>query len=448
MKKVITYGTFDVLHRGHKLLLKRAKELGDYLVVAVTGEEYDKNRGKLNVSQSLHQRIKNVEKIGLVDEIIVEEFDGQKIIDIQKHKIDVFAIGSDWLGKFDYLKEYCEVVYLPRTKGISSTKLRNTIGFTKIGIIGCGRIASRFCKESKYVSNVEVVSVWGRNYKKLKKFATEHEIKYARKELTGMFDDVDAVYIASPHNSHYEYIKKCLDANKHVLCEKPMTLKVDQTEELLKIADEKKLILLEAIKTAFCNGFSKLVSFAKGGVIGKVIQIDASFTKMIFDKDSREFKLEYAGGSHNELMTYPLLVACKILGHDVESRINTRFKNNSEVDVYSNLRLEYESSIANLNVGIGAKKEGDLIITGTKGYIYVPAPWWLTKEFEIRFEDSDKNEKFTYKFQGDGLRYEIAEFVDCIKKGTHSFKLTHADMIFLAKYIDISSFTKIININT
>lgn len=439
--KVITYGTFDVMHRGHTALLRRAKKLGDYLIVAVTGEEYDTNRGKLNVSQSLHERIKNVEKSGLADEIIVEEYDGQKLIDIQKYNVDVFAIGSDWKGKFDYLNEYCKVVYLPRTKGISSTKLRNTTGFIRLGLIGGGRIANRFLHETKYVNNVEVVSVWGRNYKKMKTFAKEHEIKYVRQKLSEMFSDIDAVYIATPHDSHYEFIKECLDANKHVLCEKPMTLKAEQTEELLKIANEKNLILLEAVKTAFCNGFSKLVSFAKGGVIGDVIQIDASFTKMIFDKESREFKSKYAGGSHNELMTYPLLVACKILGHDVISQINTRFKNKSEVDVYSNLRLEYKSSIANLSVGIGAKKEGDLIITGTRGYIYVPAPWWLTKEFEIKYENNYKNEKYTYKFQGDGLRYEIAEFVECINKKTKSFKLSHDDMVFLSKYIESVNFS-------
>ena len=152
MKKIITYGTFDVMHRGHISLLRRAKALGDYLIVAVTGEEYDKDRGKLNVSQSLHERIKNVEKTKLADEIVVEEYDGQKLIDIQEYEVDIFAIGSDWRGKFDYLNEYCQVVYLPRTKGISSTKLRNKTGFIRLGLIGGGRIANRFVRETKYVN--------------------------------------------------------------------------------------------------------------------------------------------------------------------------------------------------------------------------------------------------------------------------------------------------------
>ena len=125
MKKVITYGTFDLMHYGHVRLLERAKKLGDYLIVGVTSNDFDKRRGKINVQQSLMERIANIKSTGLADEIIVEEYEGQKIDDIINYGIDIFAIGSDWLGKFDYLKEYCDVIYLERTEGISSTKIRN-----------------------------------------------------------------------------------------------------------------------------------------------------------------------------------------------------------------------------------------------------------------------------------------------------------------------------------
>lgn len=448
MKKVITYGTFDILHRGHISILRRAKKLGDYLIVAVTGEEYDKNRGKLNVHQSTHERIKNVEKTGLADEIIIEEHEGQKLIDIQKYSVDIFAIGSDWVGKFDFLSEYCEVVYLPRTKGISSTSLRNKTGFLKIGMIGTGNIANRFLLESKYVNNIEIVSVYGRDFIKTKQYAKQHEIKYCRENFEEFLNDVDAVYIATPHNSHYDYIKRCLNKHKHVLCEKPMLLKKEQTNEILELARQNGLVLMEAIKTAYCNGFSKLVSFAKSGIIGEVIQLDANFTKLVTDKDRREFKSEYAGGSHNELMSYPLLAASKILGHDVINSKNIKFYNSTEVDIYSKVELQYEKATANLCVGTGAKKEGDLIITGTHGYIYCPAPWWLTREFELKFEDNSKNEKFTYKFQGDGLRYEISEFASCINSSmVESYKMPHSDIQFISKYIDVSSFTKSNKIN-
>ena len=125
MMKVITYGTYDVLHYGHIRLLERAKALGDYLIVGVTSDDYDRVRGKINLQQTLMERIETVKATGIPDEVIVEEYEGQKIDDIQRYNVDIFAIGSDWEGKFDYLNEYCKVVYLPRTLGISSSELRS-----------------------------------------------------------------------------------------------------------------------------------------------------------------------------------------------------------------------------------------------------------------------------------------------------------------------------------
>ena len=116
MIKVITYGTFDLLHYGHIRLLERAKALGDYFIVGVTADEFDINRGKINVQQSLSERIAALQETGLADEIIVEEYEGQKIDDIIKYDIDIFAIGSDWVGKFDYLKRHCTVKYLERLR--------------------------------------------------------------------------------------------------------------------------------------------------------------------------------------------------------------------------------------------------------------------------------------------------------------------------------------------
>src|SRR5574344_1054124 len=125
MTKVITYGTYDLLHYGHIKLLERAKALGDYLIVGVTADNFDMTRGKINVQQSLMERIESVRETGIADEIIVEEYEGQKIDDIIKYDIDIFTVGSDWKGYFDYLDEYCKVVYLDRTEGISSSQLRS-----------------------------------------------------------------------------------------------------------------------------------------------------------------------------------------------------------------------------------------------------------------------------------------------------------------------------------
>jgi len=131
MKKVITYGTFDLFHEGHYRLLQRAKALGDYLIVGVTTEDFDIRRGKMNVIDSLEERILNVQKTGFADAIIVEKDFGQKIQDIQNLDIDVFTVGSDWTGHFDYLNEYCSVIYLPRTEGISSSMLRERFHLVK-----------------------------------------------------------------------------------------------------------------------------------------------------------------------------------------------------------------------------------------------------------------------------------------------------------------------------
>lgn len=136
MVKVITYGTFDFLHFGHIRLLERAKQLGDYLVVGITADDFDKNRGKINVHQSLSERIEAVRKLGIADEIIVEEYEGQKIDDIRRLNIDVFTVGSDWRGYFDYLEDYCKVVYLDRTKGISSTEIRQEKRSISLGLVG------------------------------------------------------------------------------------------------------------------------------------------------------------------------------------------------------------------------------------------------------------------------------------------------------------------------
>jgi glycerol-3-phosphate cytidylyltransferase len=159
MKRVITYGTYDLLHEGHINLLRRAKALGDYLIVGVTNDSFDRERGKLNVRNNVLERVEAVKATGFVDQVIIEDYIGQKIDDILKYDVDIFAIGSDWEGKFDYLKEYCEVVYLPRTEGVSSTMLRaESETLVNIGVVGCGRIAKRFIPETTKIIIAQRIS--------------------------------------------------------------------------------------------------------------------------------------------------------------------------------------------------------------------------------------------------------------------------------------------------
>lgn len=434
--RVITYGTFDLFHEGHRRLLERARALGDHLIVGVTTDNYDDSRGKLNVAQTLMERINNVIGSGLADEVIIEEYEGQKIQDIQKHAVDIFAIGSDWLGKFDYLKDYCEVVYLDRTKGVSSTQLRNeSAGVLRVGIAGAGRIAARFVAEARFVSGVSVEAVYSRTWERTRAFADRLELEWANQSYDDLLDHVDAVYVATPHDTHYDYTKRAIEAGVHVLCEKPMTLSKALTEELFELAAARGVVLLEAVKTAFSPGFQRMVAVARSGSIGRVRSVDATFTKLV--SSGRELT-GHDGGSISELATYPLLAAVKLLGVGfTDLRTVSLRPPESEVEVFSRIDLTYPHAVASARTGLGVKAEGDLVVAGTAGYIYVPAPWWLTEYFEARFEDTRKSKKYYYKFDGDGLRYELAEFASMIRGGTaESFKLRPAESIAMADMIE------------
>ncbi len=183
--RVITYGTFDLFHEGHRRLLKRARELGDHLIVGVTSKSYDDARGKLNVQEPLLTRIRNVEESGWRTRSWSRNTKVEKVHDIQRYGIDIFAIGSDWLGAFDYLKTYCSVVYLDRTKGVSSTQLRNESagGVLKMGIVGAGRIANRFVAEARFVSGVSVEAVHSRRLERAVDFADGHELRRSVRHL-------------------------------------------------------------------------------------------------------------------------------------------------------------------------------------------------------------------------------------------------------------------------
>lgn len=411
MKKVITYGTYDLLHQGHINLLRRAKALGDWLIVGVTTDNFDLERGKMNTCNNVIERIEAIKATGYADQIIIEEYRGQKIDDIQKYGVDIFAIGSDWEGYFDYLKEYCEVVYLPRTQGISSTQLREERPMVNIGVIGTGSIARRFVPESKFVNSNAVVTAFNPNKEEGRSFCEEFGLEFSETEVE-LYDRCDAVYVASPHYSHYNYVKNALNAGKHVLCETPFVFSKAQAEELYDLAEKKKLVLMVALKTAFCPAFVHLVSLLKSGAVGEIVEVNASVTTLT-DESSEKLNKDYLGGSMNENACFPLLPIFKLLGMEYEN-INFYSKMKNEVDMFTKAVFRYPSAVASFQVGLGVKTEGNLVVAGTKGYAYVPAPWWKTDYFELRYENPADNKKFFYKWDGAGLRYEIQEFISCI----------------------------------
>lgn len=435
MTKVITYGTYDLLHQGHINLLRRAKELGDYLIVGVTSDSFDRGRGKLNVRNNVLERVEAVKATGYADEVIIEDYLGQKIDDIQKYDVDIFAIGSDWVGKFDYLNEYCKVVYLPRTEGISSTMLRAESQDTyKIGVIGSGRIANRFIPETKVVNGAEVVAVLNPDRDEAEAFAQKHKLE-AYTDFDNFAEKVGVVYIASPHLTHYDYIKRSLVAGKHVLCEIPFTLKKEEALELYRLAEEKNLVLMEASKTAYCPAFGHIVTLIKSGIIGDVVDVKASLSKMV-EPPTRELDAAQAGGAMSEHAPLTVMAIIKLLGLGWKD-IEFHTKRENGVDIYTKGVINYPHATSSFTLGIGVKTEGNLVISGTKGYVYVPAPWWLTSYFEVRYEDQTKNKKYFYSYDGEGLRYEIQEFLSMIVNDRRScYKLRRRESVGIAEIIE------------
>lgn len=406
MVTVITYGTYDMFHYGHIKLLERAKQLGDYLIVGVTSTDYDKTRGKINVQQTLMERIENVKSTGLADKIIVEEYEGQKIDDIKRYSVDIFTVGSDWQGKFDYLKEYCDVIYLERTKGISSSDLRSKERALTMGIVGDSyNYIDKFQKEDKYVNGIEIIGICTNCLAKMSD--NVKNLQYVTNDYNELLSKVESVYIKSKSQYHYEQVKQALKAGKHVLCESPICEDKEQCKELFELAKNKNLILLDSIRTAYATAYSRLLLLIKSGKIGNVVSVDATCTNMknLEDNDNKPESMRDWG--YNALL--PIF---QILGTDyLKSNITSFFIDEEKrYDYFSKVDFVYKNAVASIKVAEAAKSEGDLVITGTKGYIYVPAPWWKTDYFEVRYEDNENSERYFYQLDGEGIRYTLVAF--------------------------------------
>lgn len=389
MTKVITYGTYDLLHRGHVRLLERAKALGDYLIVGITSDDYDKTRGKINAAQSLMERIEGVKALGIADEIIVEEYEGQKIDDIRRLGVDIFTVGSDWEGKFDYLNEYCKVIYLPRTEGVSSSEIRSERRTVKFGFVGQGTVVEKYKRECQFVNGLAMAD----------------------------YASADAVYIQSHPRRHVADIRMALEAGKHVLCESPIALSGEDCRMLFELAEEKNLVLMDAIKTAYSTAYNRMLLLVKSGKIGRVVSVDATCTSLSDLEAGGDLSMKW--NARQAWAPAALLAVMQILGADYDSCRRTSFyaEGDADFDIFSRYDFRYPGAVASVTVGKGVKSEGELIVAGTRGYIYVPAPWWKTDYFEVRYENPEDNRRYFYQLDGEGIRYELVAFIKAICNG-------------------------------
>lgn len=437
MKKVITYGTFDLLHYGHIRLLERAKALGDYLIVGVTADDYDKTRGKINVQQSLIERMESVRELGIADEIIVEEYEGQKIDDIRRLGVDIFTVGSDWVGYFDYLKEFCQVVYLDRTQGISSSEIRDQERLLSIGLVGDSAYLNKIAAESLFVNGIQLTGVCCHSSERFSEQIKR--LPLVTESFDTLLEKSDAVYIHAVPSMHYALTKHALLAGKHVLCESPLALRADECNELYEIAKERTCILHESLRTAYATAFNRLVLIVKGGKIGKVVSVDAVCTSL---KDITSNDLENdIQDEWNSITAWgptAMLPVFQILGTEYKDvAIASHFLDEAKTfDSFTAMTFYYPNAVASIKVGNGVKSEGELIVSGTRGYVYVPAPWWKTDYFEIRYENPTLNKKYFYQLDGEGIRYELVDFAKSVGRPSANLYFNEETSLAIAKVME------------
>lgn len=404
MRTVITYGTFDLFHQGHYNILKRAKEEGDYLIVGVTGETYDVERGKLSVQDSLATRIENVKKTGFADKIIVEEYLGQKIPDILKYHVDVFVVGSDWKGKFDHIGKYCEIKYLERTKNISSTQIRQeNLNIYRFGIVTDEIYDNDAVIEPKIVSGIHVESVFAEDPALAKEFQEKYELNGGYSDYDEFLAGTDIAYVKTKRESRCEYVERAIKAGVHVITDMPFTLDTAKERELQKLADEKGVLVLGNVLTLYQHAFGQMLWMARGNMIGDLISVKCSISKKAFDEKCNFDFVDFAYFTSCAIM--------KILGCDIEDCHTKMVRNeNGEIN-YGLIEFSYKNSVAVAEISMDVEQECSMTILGTEGVLVVPEDWWRMGYFKYKNKSEARAKHYSSNFEGNGFRYLIQTMV-------------------------------------
>lgn len=417
MRKVITYGTFDMFHEGHYNILKRAKEHGDYLIVGVTGESYDIGRGKLSVRDSLATRMENVRATGFADQIIVEEYLGQKISDIIKYGVDAFVIGDDWKGKFDHLNEYCEMIYLPRTEGISSTQIREeTFKQHRIGIVADRVDDNTLTSEANKVSGFSVTDVFAEDPELATAFREKYGLLASHVDYQDFLENIDIVYVRTELKNRYKYIKAAIKAGKHVISDDPCSISVEQETELLDLAEENNVILMHNLKSLHTQVFIQLLWMVKSGLIGDVIRIDCSASKN--DKNIKQLFYELSASAITTIMS--------ILGTKYDSIEKRIIKQDDSIE-YMSMSIKYPDSEALINIGNRIKVDNKIEMVGTKGSIIMGDNWWRADSFSMYPTDGEPK-TFRMNYDGNGFKFIIKDMALMMNDGRLEYRLMNREL--------------------
>lgn len=427
MKKVITYGTFDLFHEGHYNIIKRAKDLGDYLIVGVTSESYDIERGKLNVRDSLIKRIENVRKTGLADEIIIEEYQGQKVSDIIKYDIDVLVVGSDWRGKFDYLKNYCDVQYLERTKNISSTKLRSQGIIFNIGIATDDIKDNDFVLESKFVSGIHVERVYCEDKEIARNFCEKYELDSWWSDYDEFLSDVDIVYIKCGQSRRAELVERALEQGKYVISDSPISLSSEKLRYLFDKAKEHNVVLIDRLTLVYLRAFNQLVWLVHSNLVGELVSVKCAISQDDFE----------GGRPFNETVSTAICAVLKLLGKKYQEVKTNAVKDMEGNFVYDMITMKYPNALATIEIGTTVDIEDELVIIGSNGRVTIPNDWWNTGYFEASISGKEFLKRYSFNFEGNGFRYLLQELMIMIRdKRTECTRLFYDESVKLIEILE------------
>ena len=307
------------------------------------------------------------------------------------------------------------------------------------GILGAGRIADKFCEALNFTQGSAVYAVASRNIKNGKAFATKHKATKCYSSYTNLVNDtnVDIIYIATPHAFHYEHTMLCLQNNKHVLCEKPMSLTTTQSKAMIDFATKQQLFLMEGLWTRCMPFTEKILSLIADDKIGIVKHIQADFGFAApFDADSRMYNKALGGGSVLDIGIYPIFLATLILGTPTTIKAFV-IPTITGVDDTADMLLQYpDGATAHLLSTIGFNTPITATIIGTKGIIAIHNPWFKATEMSLQLNDGSR-ETFSFPHLCNGFEYEIEHVMQCLSNGwLQSPKVPHNLTLQISQIMD------------
>jgi dihydrodiol dehydrogenase / D-xylose 1-dehydrogenase (NADP) len=288
----------------------------------------------------------------------------------------------------------------------------------RFSAIGLGTISHTFAKEFEYITGGTIVACGSRDISKAKEFAEQYNIpSFGDYDHAVYHENVDCVYIGTPHNHHFEWAKKALEAGKHVFCEKPITVNAAELRELLEIQAEKKVFLMDAMWTYFLPGTVQAKKWVDEGKIGEVkfVSIDFSYPAK-YDLEGRLYNANLAGGALLDIGVYPIYTTFHFLGHNYNAMHCFGEVGPTGVDEATSIMMDYENAKANLYCSIKMRTRNEAAIFGTKGHVRIPL-FWMNKGAQLYNIENELVEDYKDTHPCHGFKWETEHVIDCINKG-------------------------------